>query len=36
MVSRIEKDERPVMDYEMVAIAKALKIHTAELLADDA
>jgi len=35
MVSRIEKGERPVMDYELVAIAKALKIKSAESLSDD-
>jgi len=35
MISRIEKGERPVMDYELVAIAKALKIDSTELLEDD-
>ena len=35
MISRIEKGERPVMDYELVAIARALKIKSAELLCDD-
>ena len=35
MVSRIEKGERPVMDYELVAIARALKIDSAELLIDE-
>jgi len=32
MISRIEKGERPVMDYELVAIAKALKVDSSELL----
>jgi len=32
MISRIEKGERPVMDYELVAIARALKIDSVELL----
>ena len=32
MISRIEKGERPVMDYELVAIARALKIDLGELL----
>ena len=35
MVSRIEKGERPVMDYELIAIAKALKIPSVELLRQD-
>ena len=34
MISRIEKGERPVMDYELVAIAKALKIEPRELLSE--
>jgi transcriptional regulator with XRE-family HTH domain len=34
MISRIEKGERPVMDYELVAIAKALRIESAQLLSD--
>ena len=33
MISRIEKGERPVLDYELVAIAKALKTEIGELLA---
>ena len=32
MSSRIETGDRPVMDYELVAIAKALKIPSAQLL----
>ena len=35
MISRIEKGERPVTDYELVAIAKALKVSSAELLGDE-
>jgi len=35
MISRIEKGERPVMDYELIAIAKALKMKSVDLLTDD-
>ena len=35
MISRIEKGERPVTDYELVAIAKALKVSSTELLGDE-